>query len=289
MDYSSITETINSSINSLYTSLIDSFDSKTFSILDNITFIDTSVLDNKYFSSFLDYNSNSIIYIVNAFLVAFLLYYIILFFSSRFTGNSVENPLHFLLKLTVCSICVNFSYFICEQIIYIIDLITNIVREYAFSIFSVNISFSYLSEQLSQIYTFNQNTLFFSYDGMIRLFINLGCFNLLFTYSYRYILVKLLILLSPFFLLSACLNSTKWLFKMWLKNFLSLLSIQIVVSIIMMVILSIKYSFSDETIKILYIGSLYALMKASSFIKDFSSGFTTDITSGISNIKNTIA
>lgn len=75
---------------------------------------------------------------------------------------------------------------------------------------------------------------------------------------------------------------------MWIKNFLSLLSIQIVVAIIMMIILSIKYSFSDETVKILYIGALYALMKASSFIKDFSSGFTTDISTGISNIKNTL-
>ena len=39
MDASTIIESINSSINSLYSSLIHSFSSDTFEILDNITFI----------------------------------------------------------------------------------------------------------------------------------------------------------------------------------------------------------------------------------------------------------
>ena len=169
MDYSNISELVNSSINSLYTSLIKSFDSQAFSVLDDITFINSSIINNKYFSSFLDYHSNSIIYIVNSFLVAFLIYYIILYFSSRFSGNSVENPIHFLLKLTVCTICVNFSYFICEQIINIFAILTTIIREYTFSIFSLNISFSYLSEQLIKLYAIDQNTLFFSFNSLINL------------------------------------------------------------------------------------------------------------------------
>lgn len=289
MDSSTILESINSSINSLYSSLIHSFSSDTFEILDNITFINSDIINNKYFKNFLDYKSQSILYIVNSLLIAFLIYYAISFLFSHFFGNSVENPLQFLIKFTVCAICINFSYFICEQIINIFEIITNLIREYAFSIFSIDVSFSYLAKQLDKLYIkelTSSSAFMFSFDGILQLFITFGFFNLLFTYSYRYILIKLLILLSPFFILSFCLNSTKWLFKMWLKNFISMLSIQIIVSLLLTIIISLKYSFDDSTIKILYIGALYTLMKVSSFVKDFSSGFTTDITTNISSIKN---
>ncbi len=289
MDNSTIIDSINASINSLYSSLVNSFSSDTFEILDNITFINSDIINNKYFKSFLDDKSESILYIVNSLLIAFLIYYAISFLFSHFFGNTVENPLQFLIKFTICAICINFSYFICEQIINIFEIITNAIREYAFSIFSIDISFSYLSKQLDKLYlkeVLSGSALFFSFNGILQLFITFGFFNLLFTYSYRYIVIKLLILLSPFFILSSCLNSTKWIFKMWLKNFISMLSIQIIISLLLTIIISLKYSFDDSTIKILYIGALYTLMKASSLVKDFSSGFTTDISANISSIKN---
>ena len=142
MDASTIIESINSSINSLYSSLIHSFSSDTFEILDNITFINSDIINNKYFKNFLDYKSQSILYIVNSLLIAFLIYYAISFLFSHFFGNSVENPLQFLIKFTICAICINFSYFICEQIINIFEIITNLIREYAFSIFSIDVSFT---------------------------------------------------------------------------------------------------------------------------------------------------
>ncbi len=288
MDLSTLNETISSSINSLYNSLVNSFNGDSFSILDDITFIDTKILGNDYFSSFLTDKTQSIIYIVNAMLIAFLIYYGLSYLFSHLSGNSVENPMQFLVKFTVCAICVNSSYFICEQIVNIFDIITDCLREFGFFIFSSDISFTYLADQLNKVFLRENmvNTTFFSFDGILNLFITFGFFNLLFTYSYRYILIKVLILLSPFFILAFSLNSTKWLFKMWLKNFLMLLSIQIIVSLLLVIIISLKYSFSDATIKILYIGSLYALIKATSFVKDFTSGFTTDISSGISSIKN---
>ena len=69
----------------------------------------------------------------------------------------------------------------------------------------------------------------------------------------------------------------------------SMLSIQIIVSLLLTIIISLKYSFDDSTIKILYIGALYSLMKVSSLVKDFFSGFTTDITTNISSIKNILS
>lgn len=289
MDITSITEAINSSINSLYSSLVNSINFNSFEILDKVVFINPDIIDNTYFVAFLDNHSNSIIDIANALLIAFLIYYSISYLFSHLSGTPVEKPFFFLIKFTICAICVNFSYFICEQIINIFDILTDCMREYYFSIFSSKISFSYLGNQLNKLYISETvaTANFFSFDGIIRLFITFGAFNLIITYSYRYILIKVLILLSPFFILSFSTNSTKWLFKMWIKNFLSLLSIQLVVSIILIITASLEYNSIDSTIKVLYIGSLYALMKTSSFVKDFSSGFTTDISSGVSSIKNT--
>lgn len=290
MDVNSVTETITNSINSLYSSLINSINFNSYEILDEITFINSDIIDNTYFASFLDNHSNSLIDIANALLIAMLIYYAISYLFSHFSGNSVEKPFSFFIKFTICSICVNFSYFICEQIINIFDILTDCIREYYFFIFSSKISFSYLGEQLEKLYLSENLTFinFFSFDGILRIFITFGIFNLIITYSYRYILIKLLILLSPFFILSCSTNSTKWLFKMWIKNLFSLLSIQIVVSIILFITSSLEYSSLESTIKVLYIGALYALMKTTSFVKDFSSGFTTDVSSGISSIKNTL-
>lgn len=288
MDPSTIAETINSSINSLYSSFLNSINFNSYEILDEITFIDSKIIDNTYFISFLDNHSHSIIDIANALLLAFLIYYAISFLFSHFSGNPVEKPFQFLIKFIICAICINFSYFICEQIINIFDILTNCIREFYSFIFSSKISFSYLGNQLNELY-FKEilpNLTFFTFDGLLNIFINFGLFNLIITYSYRYILVKLLILLSPFFILSYTTNSTKWLFKMWIKNLFSLLSIQLIVSIILLITTSIEYNVSDATTKVLYIGSLYALVKCSSFVKDFTSGFTSDITSGISSIKN---
>lgn len=288
MDISSVTETINSSINSLYSSFLNSINVDSYEILDEITFIDSKIIDNTYFISFLDNHSHSIIDIANALLLAFLIYYSFSYLFSHFSGTAVEKPFQFLIKFTICAICVNFSYFICEQIINIFDILTDCIREYYSFIFSSKISFSYLGDQLKDMY-FTEiipNPSFFSFDGLLSIFISFGLFNLIITYSYRYILIKLLILLSPFFILSFSTNSTKWLFKMWLKNFISLLSIQLIVSIILFITTSIEYNISNATTKVLYIGALYSIIKASSFVKDFTSGFTSDITAGISTIKN---
>ena len=290
MDIDNVTEVINSSINSLYSSFLNSLNVDSYEILDEITFIDSKILDNTYFISFLDNHSHSIIDIANALLIAFLIYYGFSYLFSHLSGNSVEKPFQFIIKFTICAICVNFSYFICKQIINVFDILTDCIREYYNFIFSSKISFSYLGNQLEEIF-FSEilpEPNFFSFEGILSIFISFGVFNLIITYSYRYILIKLLILLSPFFILSYSTNSTKWLFKMWIKNLFSLLSIQLVVSIILFITTSIEYNVVDATTKILYIGALYALIKTTSFVKDFTSGFTTDITSGISSLKSSL-
>lgn len=289
METQNITDTIINSLNTLFTNLHESLNDNIFKILDELTFVNTDILGHKYFFSLLTDKANGIILIANSLLFAILIYYAISHLFSHFSlPTSSQTPLQFISKFILCGILINFSDFICEQIIYIFDIITNCVRSIGFSFFSIDVSFVFLSNELNGVFLSESLPLvnIFTFDGILKSFIYFGFINLLFTYSLRYIFLKILILLFPFALLTICLDSTKWIFKMWLKNFISLLFVQIFIAIILLITMCLKYSFSDYTIKILYIGSLFALMRANVFIREFFSGFTSDISNGFNSMKN---
>ncbi len=131
------------------------------------------------------------------------------------------------------------------------------------------------------------NFTIFSLDGILKSISSIGLFNLVFSYSLRYILIQVLILISPFAILSLLLESTSWMFKAWIKCFVSLLILQSLVALILLVIFSLNFS-NDIFSKIICIGSIYALMKSNSFIKEFFMGLTTDISVNISSFKNSL-
>lgn len=96
-------------------------------------------------------------------------------------------------------------------------------------------------------------------------------------------MIKILILLSPFSFLCLTLDSTKILFKIWLKNLFSLLFIQIIVSLVLVLLFSMDFSSSNLFSKFIYIGGIYALIKANSFVREFIGGVSTDITQNVKN------
>ena len=112
--------------------------------------------------------------------------------------------------------------------------------------------------------------------------------SLLFSYSLRYIMLKVFILLTPFALLTLINNSSSWFFKSWLKVFISLLFIQPFISIILLIIFALDFANPDVTSKILCIGSIYALIRANSFVQHFIGGISTDVTQNFKLLKNQI-
>ena len=140
----------------------------------------------------------------------------------------------------------------------------------------------------SSIYFEGSTINMFTLNGLIKGFISIGFLNLSISYSLRYILIKVFILLSPFAFISLINPSSSWIFKSWIKLFLSLLILQILVPVILLVAFSIDSNSSDMFSKIIYIGSIYSLIKANSFVKDFMGGLSTDISLGISSFKNLI-
>ena len=104
---------------------------------------------------------------------------------------------------------------------------------------------------------------------------------MVFTYSLRYILVKVFVLITPFAFLSLILSNTSWFFKAWLKNLFSLLFIQIIVSLVLLLMFSVDFSNADLFNKFIYVGGMYALIKANSLVRDFLGGVSTTITQSV--------
>jgi len=283
-----ITEIIAQTINSLFTTLFSSIDSNIYSTLDDLTFIDTDIITSNTFSSILGFSLNSgILLIVNSFLIIFLLIYCVKFFCSSFTNSNIERPLQFIFKFIILTFLINFSYFICEQIININSLISLSIREIGENIFNHNINFSELINKINSLLFLDLSSFnIFSFDGIIKSFISINLFNLLFTYSLRYIMIKVFVLLSPFAFLTLLNSSTSGFFRSWLKSFISLLLLQSFVSIILLVVFSLKITSNDLFSKLIYIGSIYALTKAGYFIKEIIGGISTDVSSNINILKS---
>lgn len=287
MQYENFPEIASNLISSLINSLLTSLDSNVFSVLDELAFIKADSISDTYFNSFFTKQFN-IITLSEALLFGFLLYYAISYLFSFLTCSHFQKPLSFVSRLFFSALLIHFSLPICEKILDFFYLITSILRTLGSYIFPFELSFSILYDKISKLF-FSDLTLpfkFFSFDGILKSFLSFGFVNLLFTYAVRFIFIKILVLLSPIAFLSLCLDQSTWIFKVWMKNFISQLFTQIIICVILLVIYSLD-TFSNPTIvKLLYIASVVCLMKASSFVKDFSSGFTSDISSSFSSIKN---
>ena len=283
----SITEVILNTINSLFSSLFSSIDNNMYSILDDIVFINTDILQDKFMNSFFgDGTKSGLLLLANSLLIGFAIFYIIRYAFSHYSSSQTEQPFQFFFKLFIYAILANSSYFLIEQIININSLISLAIREVGENIFNCNISFSEFISKLNNVVTTNNVSLnVFSLDGLLKSFVSMNLLTLMFTYSLRYIILKVFILITPFAILTLINSSTAWLFKSWFRSMLSLLLLQSFVSLILLIVFSMDFSSHDVLSKILCIGSIYALTKANSYIRELIGGISTDISSNISSLQ----
>ena len=285
MNENNITQIIIDTINTILGNLFSSIDNNLYSILDDITFINSDILKDKNFENiFGTSTSNGILLIANSLLLGFLLYFAIKYLISHFTFSNVEQPHSFLIKLIICGICMNFSYFLLTYFLDIFSNITLAIRNLGENLFNKEICFSELILTINSNISVNTTSVdVFSLDGLIKSFLSFSLLNLVFSYSFRYILIKVFVLIAPFAILSNSLNSTSWFFKSWIKNLFSLLFIQIIVSIILLILFSMNFSSGNLAIKFIYVGGLFALIKANSFVRDLVGGVSTTISQNVHN------
>lgn len=273
-----MTTSIIETINSIFETLFSSIDTTIYSVLDELTFIDKNILNNSIFQKiFGSTGNNGLLVIANSLLVGFSLYYAIRLIYSYYMNLQIERPYQFIFKLLIFGIVMNCSYFICNQFIQINSFISDAIRTIGSNIFGHDISFSELINKLNYLSIKENEFNIFSFDGLIKSFISISLFNLIFSYSLRYIMVKVFILITPFAILSLINESTSWFFKTWLRTVLSLLFQQSLVAIILLIIFSFNFSSNNIISQLMCIGGIYALVRANSYIRSLIGGISTDV------------
>ena len=250
-----ITQVIIDTINTIFENLFSSIDNNLYSVLDDITFVNSNILYDKNFENlFGTSSSNGILLIANSFLLAFILYYCARYLISHFTYTPSETPLSFIIKLILCGIGMNFSFFIIEIILDLNSNVSLAIRSLGESLFNKNICFSELITTINTNISIDTNSLnIFSIDGLIKGVLSISLLNLVFSYSLRYIMIKVFVLLSPFAFLSLSLKKTSWFFNAWFRNLFSLLFIQIIVSIVLLILFSMDFSSENLFSKFIYV------------------------------------
>lgn len=278
-----ITKTIIDTINNIFETLFASIDNNLYTILDKITFINSDILTDKNFENiFGTSTSNGVLLIANSLLLGFILYYSFKYLMSHITYHRIDSPFSFIIKLVVFGICMNFSFFILQIILDLNSNISLAIRSLGENLFKKDICFAELINTINTSMSIDTNSSnIFSVDGLIKSTLSLSLLNLVFSYSFRYIMVKLFILLAPFAFLSLSLDNTSWFFKSWLKNLFSLLFIQIIVSLVLLLLFSLDFSSSNLFNKLIYVGGIYSLIKANSFVREFIGGVSTNISQSV--------
>ena len=277
------------SINSIFSSLISSINNNIYEVLDDLLFIDTDIFEGTHFMNILGSDSNpGLIYICNSLIYGFMLYYGFSLLLSHFTFAQVQRPSSFIFKIFLCAIAVNSCRLICYVTVFTNSAISTAIRSVGENLFNTSISFTNLIENLNTTIYAEEAFNLFTFKGLIKAFISIGFVNLAISYSLRYILLQVFILISPFAILSLSVEKFSWIFKSWCKTFLSLLFLQILVALILLITFSLKYDQNNVFSELVYIGSTFTIIRANSFLKEFMGGLTTDINFGLTTIKNLI-
>ena len=287
MDSAQISSLISTTINEMFYKIFSSIDNSLYSALDDFTFIDSDILNDQYFIDIFGLSSRKgILLVANSLVLGYLIYYSFKLLLSHLGITGVERPGSFILKIIIYGICMNFSLLICDEIIYIISLISSSIRQVGENLFDTKICFSELIVNLNSVISINQSLDVFSLDGIIKTLISVGLLNLVITYAVRYVLIKVFVILSPFAILSLCNKNTSILFNSWIKSFLSLMLVQVFVAIILLLIFSLDISSNTIFCKFILIGAIFILIKANTYIREMLGGIGSEVNMGMANLKS---
>jgi hypothetical protein len=286
-----IIEVVKDTVNSLCNSLFDSINNTVFPLLDEIVFIDKNIVSSSSMEKLFGTSSSTgILILANCLLFAFVLYYSIRLLISHFSGNTIDSPYKFFIKTIIITIIMNSSLSICSFLVDSSYQISLFFCELGDELFGKEISFISFTNELKR--NLGNNSDIFSLDGILASTLYVSSFGLVINFSLRYILIKILIILSPFAILCLTNQSTDPFFKSWFKSFLALLILQIIVAIILLISFTLSKETSNELPnKILLVGGISALLKSNQFVKELIGGLgiNSNLQTGISNLKSMFA
>lgn len=268
-------------INTIFYNFFNSVDSNIYSILDDIIFINSDILNDNFIIKILGTStSTGLLLLCNSLLFGFILYYAISLILSHIAMFRLQTPYQFICKLIIISIVINYTYEICSFLLDLSSDISLVVRSIGENLFNSSICFSNLEDKLTKISNLSNNFNVFSIQGFLKSFSSIGILNLILSYSLRYIMVKIFILIFPFAVISTLNESSSYFFKSYIKSFISLLFTQTIVSLVLLLIYSLDFNTNSLFSQVIFIGAIYCLSRINYFMKELMGGISTTVYSG---------
>ena len=141
-DLLSLTDIIKNAINDILSQIFASIDNNLYAILDNLSFIDVSILENaSLLKIFGKSSSEGLLLLCNSLILGFILYYAINYLLSHFTFSKIDSPSSFIFKSIIFLICMNSSLYICSQIINIVSISSSFILQISLLPFINSLSF----------------------------------------------------------------------------------------------------------------------------------------------------
>lgn len=270
-----VTNIINA-INTIAEKIFKSVEGEVFKGLDDLLIINEKILDKEPLKTlFVKSDGEGLMILAMSFIIFFLVYYVIARTIAMYNGENVYNVFKYMLRVVVCAICSVSSLFLCEQVLNINGLLTEVIANIGKDLTGEKICFESLREVVLSLDEYmSQEAL--SIDGIIKGVISFGATTILITFAIRYVTLIFLILISPMTIMFSASSATYGIFKSWIKMLCGNLLVQNVVVVILMIPLSVK-DMDNDLFKIILVGSIYLLYRINNFSKEFFGNISEQI------------
>lgn len=267
-------------LNYLLEKVFKSIEGEIFKTLDKLTIIGPEILKEEPLKNIVFENKvNGLVIIANTLILFFVIYYVFKQLIGIYNGNKIESIYVFIIRIIIVCIIVNFSYYICEEILNIFGILGESIDTYASDLINKKVTFENLKDSIINIENII-NTDLVSLDGIIKGIISFGSVSILISFSVRYVTVIFLIIISPLAFVCLSSNLTSGIFNMWVKMLIVNLTLQIGIKLLIFIPLAYKNQ-NDIIYKIILVGTISLIYKFNIFIKELLARISNE-----NNVKN---
>lgn len=267
-------------LNYLLEKVFKSIEGEIFKTLDKLTIIGPEILKEEPLKNIVFENKvNGLVIIANTLILFFVIYYVFKQLIGIYNGNKIESIYVFIIRIIIVCIIVNFSYYICEEILNIFGILGESIDTYASDLINRKVTFENLKDSIINIENII-NTDLVSLDGIIKGIISFGSVSILISFSVRYVTVIFLIIISPLAFVCLSSNLTSGIFNMWVKMLIVNLILQIGIKLLIFIPLAYKNQ-NDIIYKIILVGTISLIYKFNIFIKELLARISNE-----NNVKN---
>ena len=261
-----MTENLLNSINIILEKIYKSVEGNVYELLDKLVTISSDILKEEPLKHIFK-DENGVIFVATSLILFYVVQYILMKLIAMYNGNNPENIFKFVLRMVITVVIASSSKYICEIVLQINEMFTNIISSIGESISKHEISFVGFGEVVTDLEKY-MSTDNLGVDGLIKGFISFGAITLLINYSVRYVTIIFCILVMPFAVMFSITPSTRGIFNSWIKICIVNLSQQWIVKFLLIIPLCFK-EIDTDIFKIIVLGTIYLLYKINIFSKEF--------------------